>query len=318
MKHGRDTWTSKQPRPAEGRLIYLDGEFVPSAEAKVSVFDHGLLYGDGVFEGIRAYNGRVFKNQEHIARLYDSARAIMLDIPVPPAEMEEIVLETVRINGLWDAYIRLVVSRGIGDLGLDPRKCPIASVICIADTIKLWPQEMFDQGLRIVTAATRRNLPEAINPRIKGLNYLNNVLGKIEANQAGAMEALMLTQDGYVSEGTADNLFIVTQGAVKTPSAHHGILAGITRAYVMGIAARLGYGVQETTLTRYDIWTADECFLTGTAAEVMPVVELDSRPIGGGKPGPVTKRLTAEFRAGVSREGTEVYPPEERARREKR
>jgi len=317
MKHGRDTWTTKQPKPAEGRLIYLDGEFVPADQAKVSVFDHGYLYGDGVFEGIRAYNGRVFRNREHIERLYDSARAIMMDIPIPLEEMEEVVLETVRINGLWDAYIRLVVSRGVGDLGLDPRKCPIASVVCIADTIKLWPQEMFDQGLKIVTAATRRNLPEAINPRIKGLNYLNNVMGKIEANQAGAMEALMLTQDGYVSEGTGDNLFIVAKGVVKTPAPHHGILHGITRAYVMDIAAKAGHKVEETTLTRYDIWTADECFLTGTAAEVIPVVELDSRPIGTGKPGPIVKKLMASFRAGVAAEGAEVYAPEERAKREK-
>ena len=317
MKHGKGAWTAKQPTPAKGRLVYLDGEFVPAEQAKVSVFDHGYLYGDGVFEGIRAYNGRVFKNKEHVDRLYDSAKVIMMDIPITPAEMEEVVLEAVRINDLWDAYIRLVISRGVGDLGLDPRKCPAPTIVCIADAIKLFPPEMYENGLKIVTAATRRNLPEALNPRIKGLNYLNNVLGKLEANQAGVAEALMLTQDGYVSEGTGDNIFIVKDGALKTPAPHHGILHGITRDFIMGIAEKRGHEVWEGTLTRYDVWTADEAFLTGTAAEVIPVVELDSRPIGTGKPGPITRALIADFRAAVASQGAEVYGPEERAKREK-
>ncbi len=209
----KGAWTQKQPKPAEGRVIYLDGEWVPAAQAVVSVFDHGYLYGDGVFEGIRAYNGRVWKLTEHVLRLYDSARAISMDIPIAPAEMEQVVIESVRRNGLWDAYIRLVVSRGVGDLGLDPRKCPAPTIVCIADAIKLFPPELYDNGLTIITASTRRNLPEALNPRIKGLNYLN-ILAKLEANEAGVMEALMLTWEGYVSEGTGDNVFIVKDGVV--------------------------------------------------------------------------------------------------------
>jgi len=316
MQQAKGAWTKNRPQPAKDRLIYLDGAFVPAAEAVVSVFDHGYLYGDGVFEGIRAYNGRVFKNKEHVDRLYDSAKVIMLNIPISPAEMEQVVLETVRINNLWDAYIRLVVSRGVGDLGLDPRKCPAATIVCIADSITLFPAEMYEKGLRIITAATRRNVTEALNPRIKGLNYLNNVLAKLEANQAGCMEALMLTQDGYVSEGTGDNFFIVKDGVVITPAAHHGILSGITRQFILDLAQELGYGTCEGTLTRYDIWTADEAFLTGTAAEVIPVVELDSRAIGDGAVGPITKRLIAGFRAAVVTQGAEVYGPEERAKRE--
>lgn len=312
----RGAWTLKQPKPAEGRVIYLDGEWVPAAEAMVSVFDHGYLYGDGVFEGIRAYNGRVWKLTEHVERLYDSARVIRMEIPISPEEMEEVVVESCRRNDLWDAYIRLVVSRGVGDLGLDPRKCPAPTIVCIADVIKLFPPEMFENGLAIVTASTRRNLPEALNPRIKGLNYLNNILAKIEANDAGVQEALMLTQDGYVSEGTGDNVFIVKKGVVKTPAPHHGILHGITRELIMEIAVDQGYGLYEGTLTRYDVYTADECFLTGTAAEVIPVVKVDGRLIGSGRPGPVTKALIAEFRARAASEGTEIYPPAERASRE--
>ncbi len=313
----KGAWTQKQPKPAEGRVIYLDGEWVPAAQAVVSVFDHGYLYGDGVFEGIRAYNGRVWKLTEHVLRLYDSARAISMDIPIAPAEMEQVVIESVRRNGLWDAYIRLVVSRGVGDLGLDPRKCPAPTIVCIADAIKLFPPELYDNGLTIITASTRRNLPEALNPRIKGLNYLNNILAKLEANEAGVMEALMLTQEGYVSEGTGDNVFIVKDGVVKTPAPYHGILHGITRDLIMQIAAEQGHGVYEGTLTRYDVYTADECFLTGTAAEVIPVVKVDGRLIGSGKPGPITRALIKEFRAQAAAQGAEIYGPEERAKREK-
>ncbi len=313
----KGAWTLKQPKPAEGRVIYLDGEWVPAAAAMVSVFDHGYLYGDGVFEGIRAYNGRVWKLPEHVLRLYDSAKVINLEIPITPAEMEQVVVESVRRNGLWDAYIRLVVSRGVGDLGLDPRKCPAPTIVCIADAIKLFPQELYENGLTIITASTRRNLTEALNPRIKSLNYLNNILAKIESNEAGVMEALMLTQEGYVSEGTGDNVFIVRDGVVKTPAPYHGILAGITRDLIMQIAVSQGRQVYEGTLTRYDVYAAHECFLTGTAAEVIPVVTIDGRPIGNGKPGPVTKALIKEFRALAATQGTEIYGPEERVKREK-
>lgn len=312
----KGAWTLKQPKPAEGRVIYLDGEWVPASEAKVSVFDHGYLYGDGVFEGIRAYNGRVWKLPEHVRRLYDSAKAIRMEIPISPQEMESVVVESCRRNDLWDAYIRLVVSRGVGDLGLDPRKCPAATIVCIADTIKLFPPELYEHGLTIVTAATRRNLPEALNPSIKGLNYLNNVLAKMEANDAGVQEALMLTQEGYVSEGTGDNVFIVKNGAVITPAAHHGVLRGITRDLILSIGAKQGHEVYEGTLTRFDVYLADECFLTGTAAEVIPVVKVDGRLIGDGKPGPVSKALIAEFRRQAAAEGAEIYAPAERAKRE--
>lgn len=307
MKYDRTAFTRNRPLPAAGRQVYLDGAFVPAEQATVSVFDHGLLYGDGVFEGIRAYNGLVFRLDEHVARLYDSSRVIGLRIPLTQAETAEVVCDTVRVNGLRDAYIRLVVTRGIGDLGLDPAKCPAPSVICIADAISLFPQELYDRGLRIITAATRRNVPEALNPRIKSLNYLNNIMAKIEANQAGVLEALMLNHEGFVAEGTGDNLFFVKNGTVCTPSAHQGILQGITRACIMDLARKRGLAVIEMTVARYDLFTADECFLTGTAAEVIPVVEIDSRPIGAGEPGPITRALISDFRELVVREGTPVY-----------
>ncbi|MDP2871080.1 MAG: branched-chain-amino-acid transaminase [Bacillota bacterium] len=313
MKYDRTAYTRNRPSPAAGRQVYLDGTFVPAEQATVSVFDHGLLYGDGVFEGIRAYNGLVFRLDEHVARLYDSAKAIGLRIPLTQAEMGEIVCDTVRANGLRDAYIRLVVTRGPGDLGLDPLKCPAPSVICIADAIKLFPEELYDRGLRIITAATRRNVPEALNPRIKSLNYLNNILAKIEANQAGVLEALMLTHDGFVAEGTGDNLFFVKDGVVCTPAISQGILHGITRACIIELARKRGIAVAEMTVARYDLFTADECFLTGTAAEVIPVVEIDSRVVGTGQPGPVTRALIADFRALVVSEGTPVYTAAEAA-----
>ncbi|MEW6243402.1 MAG: branched-chain-amino-acid transaminase [Bacillota bacterium] len=290
-----------------GRTVYIDGRFVPEEEAKVSVFDHGYLYGDGVFEGIRAYNGRVFKLTEHVDRLYDSAKAIMLTIPMSKAEMEETVLETLRRNGLTDAYIRLVVSRGRGDLGLDPRKCPSATVVCIVDKIVLFPKELYDRGIKVMTVATRRNNVDSLSPRIKSLNYLNNILAKIEANLIGCPEVIMLNSEGYVVEGTGDNIFIVKGRKVITPPTHVGILEGITRATVMQMAEEAGYEVREEVFTRHDVYTADECFLTGTAAELIPCIEADGRTIGSGAPGPVTKSLMNAFRKLTHETGTPIY-----------
>ncbi|MBE3588620.1 MAG: branched-chain-amino-acid transaminase [Thermoanaerobacteraceae bacterium] len=267
-----------------GLTIYLNGQFVPEERAVVSVFDHGLLYGDGVFEGIRAYHNRVFKLAEHIDRLYESAQTIGLKIPLTREEMTEVVLETCRRNGLKDAYIRLVVSRGRGDLGLDPRKCKEPTIFCIAASIQLYPDELYEKGLELVTVATRRNLAEACNPRVKSLNYLNNIYAKMEANLVGAPEAVMLNQEGYVAEATGDNIFIVKKGVLITPPPHVGILEGITRNTVMEIARGRGIPVEEKLFTRHDIYTADECFLTGTAAEVIPAVKLDGRVIGTGRP----------------------------------
>jgi len=288
-------------------FIYLDGKFVPKEEAKISVFDHGLLYGDGVFEGIRSYNGRVFRLDEHLERLYNSARAIMLEIPLSISEMEEALLETLRRNNLSDAYIRLVVTRGVGDLGLDPAKCPKPTVFIIADKITLYPQEHYENGLEIVTVATRRNLPEAINPRIKSLNYLNNILAKIEGKQAGALEALMLNAEGYVVECTGDNIFIVKNGALITPPKYVGILEGVTRNAVMEIARDMDICVEEEVLTLYEVYTADECFLTGTAAEIIPVVKIDQRKLGDGKPGKITEKLAAAFKKLTETSGTPIY-----------
>ena len=287
-------------------IIYCDGKYVDRDNAVISVFDHGFLYGDGVFEGIRAYNGRVFKLKEHIDRLYESANAILLKIPVSRQEMAEIVKETVRRNNLLDAYIRLVVSRGTGDLGLDPKKCPKPFVLCIAGTITLYPQTMYDNGLEVVTVSTRRNNPNSLNPRIKSLNYLNNILAKIEANRAGVMEAVMLNQDGYVCEGTGDNIFIVKDGVLKTPPIYAGILKGITRDAVIDIARASGIEVAEELFTLHDVYTADECFLTGTAAELIPVICVDSRIIADGKPGPMFKQLLVKFRDLTQAEGDPI------------
>ncbi|MGB9886121.1 MAG: branched-chain-amino-acid transaminase [Moorellales bacterium] len=290
-----------------GLIVYLNGEFLPVEEARISVFDHGFLYGDGVFEGIRAYNGRVFRLRQHLDRLYDSAHSIGLDIGMPKEEMLNVVLETVRRNGLRDAYIRLVVARGVGDLGLDPRKCKRPTVLCIAAHIQLYPQELYEKGLELVTVATRRNLPEAINPRIKSLNYLNNILAKIEATLAGASEGLMLNQEGYVAEATGDNIFLVKQEALITPPSHVGILEGITRNAVMELAARQGLEVREEVFTRYDVYTADECFLTGTAAEIIPVAKLDGRTIGKVCPGRITRMLMRAFHELTQVEGEPIY-----------
>ncbi|MYC77238.1 branched-chain-amino-acid transaminase [Candidatus Poribacteria bacterium] len=291
-------------------LIYIDGEFLPKAEAKVSVFDHGLLYGDGVFEGIRSYNGRVFKLDEHLERLYDSAKSIMLQIPIPIETMKETVLETLRLNRLSEAYIRLVVTRGVGDLGLDPDKCPKPSIIIIADKITLYPQKFYEEGLEIVTASVRRNYSEAINPRIKSLNYLNNILAKIEGKQSGAEEVLMLNAEGYVVECSGDNIFWVKNDVLVTPPVHMGILEGVTRNSVIDLAREAGMQVEERVFTRHDLYIADECFLTGTAAEVIPVVKIDQRAIGDGQPGKVTEKLIAAFRQFAHSCGTPIYTAE--------
>ncbi|NLC38776.1 MAG: branched-chain-amino-acid transaminase [Clostridia bacterium] len=288
-------------------IIYLDGQFVPQEEAKLSVFDHGLLYGDGVFEGIRAYHGRVFKLKEHLVRLYQSARTIALEIGLSMEEMEWVVLETCRRNNLRDCYIRLVVTRGRGDLGLDPRKCSKSSIFCIAAGIQLYPEELYEHGLETVTVATRRNLPEALNPQVKSLNYLNNIFAKLEANLAGVPEAIMLNNEGYVAEATGDNIFLVKNGELITPPPHVGILVGITRNTIMEIGAEQGLKVTEKLFTRHDLYNADECFLTGTAAEVIPVVKVDGRMIAQGKPGPITKKLTASFRELTKHDGSEIF-----------
>ncbi len=289
-----------------GLKIYLDGKIVEKEDAKISVFDHGLLYGDGVFEGIRAYNGRVFRLGEHLLRLYNSAKAINLECGISISQMEEVVLETLRANKLKDAYIRLVVTRGAGDLGLDPRKCPKPTVFCITDKINLYPEEFYREGLTIVTASTRKNIPESLSPRIKSLNYLNNILAKIEATLQNAPEAIMLTQDGYVAECTGDNIFILKNNVLKTPPVYLGALEGVTRDVVMELSAKNSISCREEVFTRYDLFTADECFLTGTAAEVVPVVMIDGRPIGNGKPGKITSKLITEYKALTLTEGVEI------------
>lgn len=276
--------------------IYLNGKIVDRAEAVVSVYDHGFLYGDGVFEGIRVYNGKIFKHREHIQRLYESARAIMLDIPMPPDALMQAVEQTVRAFGKPDGYIRLVISRGAGNLGIDPRKCE-PQVIIIVDDIQLYPKELYESGLEIITAATIRNHNNALNPRIKSLNYLNNILAKLEAIRAGCLEAIMLNTKGEVAECTADNIFLVKNGVLKTPPPDAGILLGITRNTILELAQAQGIPTLECNLTRLDVYTADECFLTGTGAEVIPVVKVDARPIGSGKPGPITRQLRERYQA---------------------
>jgi branched-chain amino acid aminotransferase len=276
--------------------VFIDGQFCEEHDAKISVFDHGLLYGDGVFEGIRAYNGRVFKLKEHIDRLFYSAKAILLNMPMAHAEIMKATIETCRQNNLREGYIRLVVTRGVGTLGLNPNRCKHCSVIIIADKIQLYPPEMYENGMAIVTVPTVRNLHSALNPAIKSLNYLNNILAKIEANNAGVEEAIMLNAEGYVSECTGDNLFLVKGNDLLTPPLSAGALYGITRGTVMDLARDLGLKVSEPNLTRYDVFNADECFLTGTGAEVIPVTKVDGRVIGTGKPGPVTRKLVLKYR----------------------
>ncbi len=286
--------------------VYLNGKFVDQKDAVVSVFDHGLLYGDGVFEGIRSYHGLIFKLREHIDRLFESAHTIMLKIPMTKEQLIGVVRQSLRVNHLSNAYIRLVVTRGEGDLGLDPRKCSGPTVFAIADRIELYPKKLYEQGLELITVATQRNVPEALNPQIKSLNYLNNILAKIEAINAGYEEAIMLSPSGYVTECTGENLFIVDGKALLTPPPYVGVLRGITRQTVLDLGAKRRLAIREELLTRYDLFNADECFLTGTAAEIVPVVKIDGRVIGSGKPGPVTKRLQTGFRALTRTEGIRV------------
>lgn len=290
-----------------GLIVYLNGKFVPEEEGKISIFDHGLLYGDGVFEGLRSYNGKIFKLDEHLERLYKSGKAIALEIPLKFEELKKAVIETVRINNLRDSYIRIVVTRGVGDLGLDPRKCKTPTIFIIASSIQLYPESLYEKGIDLVTVATRRNLNEALNPAIKSLNYLNNILAKIEANNAGATEGLILNQFGYVSECTGENIFIVKKDNLITPPISAGALEGITRKVVMEIGENIGLKVKEENLTRYDIYTSDECFLTGTAAEIVPVVRVDNRIIGDGKPGKITLKIRREFQIITELEGVPVY-----------
>jgi branched-chain amino acid aminotransferase len=277
--------------------VYIDGKFYGERDAKISVFDHGLLYGDGIFEGIRAYNGRVFRLKEHIDRLFFSAKAILLTIPISRSAITEAVLGSCRKNRLRDGYIRLLVTRGVGTLGLNPSRCKRPSVIVIADKIQLYPPELYERGMEIVTVPTVRNLHSALNPAIKSLNYLNNILAKIEANGAGCEEAVMLNAEGFVSECTGDNIFIVKEGQLMTPPLSAGALYGITRQVVIELAGQSGVAVTEPNLTRYDLFNAKECFLTGTGAEIVPVVKIDGRVIGTGKPGQLTKKLVTAYHA---------------------
>ena len=279
-----------------GLKVYINGELIDKEKAAISVFDHGFLYGDGVFEGIRAYNGKVFKMKEHVDRLYDSAAAIELEVPIPRDQYAAAIESTLKANNLRDAYIRAIVTRGIGTLGLNPRSCTGASIVIITDSIELYPKGLYEKGLSVITASTVHNHPNALDPRIKSLNYLNNILAKIEGLNAGVEESVMLNIQGYVAECTGDNIFIVKDGVLITPPLNAGILDGITRRAVIGLAAARGITAREDNLTRYDLFTADECFLTGTAAELIPVVKIDGRLVADGKPGAITLRLLGDFR----------------------
>jgi len=287
--------------------IYLNGEYVTKENAKVSVFDHGFLYGDGIFEGIRIYEGNIFRCKEHLDRLYDSAKSIMLDIPLPYEEMEDALKETLRKNNLRNGYIRLVVSRGPGNLGLDPKRCPKAWVIIIVEQLSIYPEEAYRNGLRSISVSQRRNIPDALSPKVKSLNYLNNILVKIQANLADVGEAIMLNAQGYVAEGSSDNIFIVKRGVIYTPPTYIGALEGITRGAIMDLCGRLGYPFKEEPFTLHDVYCADEVFFTGTAAEVIAVREVDGRIIGKGQAGPVTMHLLEEFRKIVTVEGVQVF-----------
>lgn len=281
--------------------IYIDGTFYAKEDAKVSVYDHGLLYGDGIFEGIRSYSGRVFRLREHLDRLWDSAKALSLEIPMTLEAMGDAIYATLRENHLEDAYIRLVVTRGVGDLGLNPLSCVKPSVIIITDKIQMYPQEYYEKGMEIVTASTVRNHAQSLSPRIKSLNYLNNILAKLEGLKAGCAEALMTNTRGEVAECTGDNIFIVKRGRLMTPPVDAGILEGVTRNFVIELAKSEGIEVAEVPLTKYDMYVADECFLTGTAAEAVPITKLDGRRIGDGRPGPITQQILTRFRAEVRR-----------------
>ena len=294
--------------------IYINGTIYDEPDATISVLDHGLLYGDGVFEGIRFYNNRVFKLVEHIDRLYESAHSIVLEVPISKQTMTAAVVDTVAADGKRDGYVRLIVTRGVGTLGLNPHDCVRPQVIIIADSITLYPEELYENGMEIITIPTRRNLPEAINPRIKSLNYLNNVLAKVEALNSGYSEAIILNAEGYVAEATGDNVFLLKRGALKTPSIDMGILEGVTREAVIALAAERRLPVAQTRLTRHDLYTADECFLTGTAAEIIPVIKIDGRVIGSGAPGPITLDLIKAFRKLTEVDGVEVGPAAKPAR----
>jgi len=286
--------------------VYINGKFLDQADAKISVFDHGFLYGDGIFEGIRLYSGCIFRLEEHLERLEYSAKAILLDLPWTRKQISDATCESCRVNGLKDGYIRLVVSRGVGSLGLSPKSCATPQLIIIADKIQLYPPEFYEQGLKIITVPTRRCNPAALPPTIKSLNYLNNILAKIEAQNLGFHEAIMLNDQGYIAECTGDNLFLVHKGKLFTPPFSAGALSGITRGAVLDIAKKLKMPVEEKNLTRYDAWIADEIFITGTAAEVVSIIEMDGRVIGTGKPGPAAKKITAEFKRLVKKDGTHI------------
>ncbi len=287
--------------------IFLDGKFVDRQDAKISVFDHGLLYGDGIFEGIRAYNGRIFRLKEHIDRLYDSAKAILLKIPMSHEEICNATIESCRLNNIRDGYIRLVVTRGVGSLGLNPESCPVPTIFIIAAGIQLYSAEVYEKGMKLVTASTRRVSPAALSPAVKSLNYLNNILAKIEGTIAGTQEVLMLNQEGYVAECSGDNVFAIKQGIIHTPPIYAGALGGITRAAAIELLRQQGHQVVETQLTRYDLFVADEVFLTGTGAEIVPVVELDGRQIGQGVPGPITLELIRAYRHLTATTGTPIF-----------
>jgi branched-chain amino acid aminotransferase len=291
----------------KAQKIYIDGQFYDHADAKISVFDHGLLYGDGVFEGIRFYNGRVFRMEEHMERLWESARSICIEIPMSRRDLDAALLETIRQNDLRDGYVRLVVTRGVGNLGLNPAQCKRSSIIIIAAKVALYPEEVYRRGLTVVTVATRRMGPATLNPAIKSLNYLNNILARIEANLSQADEALMLNDAGNIAECTADNVFIVKRGQIMTPPITAGALRGITRSVVFDIAAELGIKISEPDLTRHDLYIADEAFLTGTAAEVIPMVRVDGRIIGNGEAGAITTRTIARFRELTRKSGTPIF-----------
>ncbi|MFD1137657.1 branched-chain-amino-acid transaminase [Paenibacillus urinalis] len=287
--------------------IYLDGQYVTKENAKVSVFDHGFLYGDGIFEGIRIYNGNIFKCKEHLDRLYDSAKSIMLDIPLSYDEMREAMAETIRRNEMRNGYIRLVVSRGYGNLGIDPLRCEKASVVIIVEELSIYPEEAYLKGLRTISVSQRRNIPDALNPKIKSLNYLNNVLVKIQSNHAGVGEAIMLNSQGYVTEGSSDNIFIVKNGVLITPPCYLGALEGITRNAIIELADKIGLPFKEQPFTLHDVYVADEVFFTGTAAEVIAAYEVDGRTIGAGVAGPITLKLLEEFRQIVDKDGYKVF-----------
>jgi branched-chain amino acid aminotransferase len=287
-------------------LVYLNGNLVREEEAAVSVFDHGLLYGDGIFEGIRTYEGNVFRLSEHIARLYDSARAVLLEIPLEPEELEQAVLQTVAANGLRDNYIRLLVTRGAGELGIDPATCRNPNIVIIVKPVSIFPREAYEEGVPVITASTRRIPLDCLDPRIKSLNYLNNILARLEAKRANVPEAIMLNQQGRVAEGTTDNIFILKGGNLLTPPVTEGVLPGVTRATLLEIARELGIPARESSLAAHDLYTAEECFLSGTGVEIVPVISVDGRQIGSGAPGPVTRRLMKRFAEVRVRDGRKV------------